>query len=208
VSFSGGKDSTVLLDLTLAVKPDLDIIWFDDGWDYPETISFLAAVEARLGRRILRVEMPVRSSFWGREIAYGGDDPSYSHACDMDYEAWARQYTGALIGMRKEESKQRYFTLLRRGEVYYHKGLGHWHCCPLASWTWQDVWGYILGNGLSYNPVYDRLEKLGVAPAQARVGPLTAWMVYQYGALATLKRGWPDLYNRFCAAHPEARAYG
>lgn len=208
VSFSGGKDSTVLLDLALRVRPDMDIIWFDDGWDYPETIQFLRSTEERLGRKITRVSVPVSSRFWRKEIPYGGDDPSYDHTCDCDYATWLKEYDGALIGMRREESKKRDMTLGYRGETYYQRTLGHWHCNPLAAWKWEDIWGYIAGRSLDYNPVYDKLYALGTGLDRSRVGPLTAWMVYHIGALATLKRGWPDLYNRFIAAHPAAGVYG
>jgi phosphoadenosine phosphosulfate reductase len=206
VSFSGGKDSTVLLDLVLAESPEIDIIWFDDGWDYPETIAFLAATEARLGRRILRVEQPVTSRFWRQEIEYRGDDPVYPHPIDLTYDNWRKEYTGSLLGLRKEESSIRKFTL-GRAALYYQSSLGHWHCSPLANWGWRDVWGYIGGRGLAYNPVYDRLGELGVSLDQMRVGPLTAWMVYQYGALTLIKRGWPELFNRFIAKYPEVSSY-
>jgi phosphoadenosine phosphosulfate reductase len=206
VSFSGGKDSTVLLDLVLHERPEIEIIWFDDGWDYPETIQFLSDTEHRLSRHIIHVEQPVTSRFWREEIPYRGDDPAYPHPIDMSYLDWRKQITGSLMGMRREESAKRNFTL-GRSSLYYQSNLGHWHCSPLANWSWRDVWGYIGANHLDYNPVYNRLYELGVTLSDSRVGPLTAWMVYQYGGLATVKRGWPDMYYRFVSAYPEAAQY-
>lgn len=36
VSFSGGKDSTVLLDLARRIYPDIPAVFIDTGLEYPE----------------------------------------------------------------------------------------------------------------------------------------------------------------------------
>ena len=41
VSFSGGKDSTVLLDLARRVKPDIKAMFVDTGLEYPEIRQFV-----------------------------------------------------------------------------------------------------------------------------------------------------------------------
>ena len=207
LSFSGGKDSTVMLDLVRKQASEIDIIWFDDGWDYPETLIFIDAIQAQIERQIFHVPFPITSRFWKKEIAYGGDNPEFDHIGNISYKEWRGSYNGSFIGMRKEESTIRYLTFQKRGPLYFHKELKHWHCCPLYDWTYQDIWGYIGVNNLAYNPAYDRLFSLGIPLEMLRVGPLTAWMVWQYGALATLKRGWPDLFNRFVEKFPEARSY-
>jgi phosphoadenosine phosphosulfate reductase len=204
VSFSGGKDSTVMLDIALYIKPDLDIVWFDDGWDYPETMDYLVQTENRLSKSIIRVPYPLKAKFW--KNSYGGDDPAYDHVGNMSYANWRSAYCGSLIGMRKQESTQRLFTLAKTA-LYYAKSDQQWHCSPLADWSTEDIWGYIGANHIPYNQVYRKLYDLGIPLAQSRVGPLTAWMVYQYGAIAILKRGWPELYNRFAARFPEAGQY-
>lgn len=206
VSFSGGKDSTVLLHLLLDYAPDIDIVWFDDGWDYPETREYLHATDMRLKNNFLSVAIPVTASFWKKEIEYTYDDPAYPHNCDMSYDEWKERYIGAFIGMRREESTARFFAL-RKEPLYYQNEIGHWHCSPLAEWKWQDIWSYIADKCLPYNRVYDKLYNLGVPLSESRVGPLTAWMIWQYGGLAYVKRGWPELYNRFITAHPGARSY-
>ena len=40
VSFSGGKDSTVLVDLAKRIYPDIDILFIDTGLEYPEVRKF------------------------------------------------------------------------------------------------------------------------------------------------------------------------
>ena len=41
VAFSGGKDSLVVLDLARRVDPDVPVVFFDSGLDYPETYDYL-----------------------------------------------------------------------------------------------------------------------------------------------------------------------
>ena len=41
VAFSGGKDSLVVLDLARRVEPEVPVVFFDSGLDYPETYDYL-----------------------------------------------------------------------------------------------------------------------------------------------------------------------
>lgn len=45
VSFSGGKDSTVLLDLARKIYPDIPAVFVDTGLEYPEIREFVKTVE-------------------------------------------------------------------------------------------------------------------------------------------------------------------
>ena len=45
VSFSGGKDSTVLLDLARRIYPDIQVVYVDTGLEYPEIKQFVRSKE-------------------------------------------------------------------------------------------------------------------------------------------------------------------
>ena len=45
VSFSGGKDSTVLLDLVRKIYPDAPAVFFDTGLEYPELRSYVKTID-------------------------------------------------------------------------------------------------------------------------------------------------------------------
>ena len=211
IAFSGGKDSQVVLDMVLHDSPSIAIMWGDDGWDYPETLTFLADVESRRGVRIERVKN--RGNIAGF-AAWAGRDWQGENPGPWDYECTSFDdhsrlihklgFDGVFLGLRKEESVRRFFSLVRFGPLHWTKGEQIWHCSPLHDWTTMDVWAYILSHKLEYNPVYDKLSDLGIKPEYQRVGPLISWGEDCY---ATLKRGWPDLFNHFAAEFPEMRCY-
>lgn len=205
VAFSGGKDSTVLLDLVEREQPGLQVAYLDDGWDYPETVAFVDATERRLGRAIVRVLVPTVSPyaspaenrFW-REVGDPGLDPAQAHRSDMEFDAWRRSAHG-FTGVRAQESGTRRIHLRAHGPLYYSGAWGHWTCCPLANWSLDDVWAYLVSRGVAWNPVYDKLAALGVSRNRQRVNSVTSATGYGLGSMSWLRQGWPELYNRFVA---------
>lgn len=45
ISFSGGKDSTVLLDIARKMFPNIPAVYFDTGLEYPELREFVKTVD-------------------------------------------------------------------------------------------------------------------------------------------------------------------
>ena len=45
VSFSGGKDSTVLLDIVRSVYPEVEAVFSDTGLEFPEIREFVKSKE-------------------------------------------------------------------------------------------------------------------------------------------------------------------
>lgn len=221
-SFSGGIDSTVMLDLLFSVGFCGDVRWVDDGYDFPETLDFLEETEQRYGFQLQRMRSLHNWREWCEEM--GRPDLT----CDPEaYEAWGNPrswcggwtthekwlaslegYTGAFIGLLARESRRRMYALEGGWKrLYYVKAEGIWHCCPLANWDKRDIWAYVVQRGLAYNPVYDTLAELGIPLERRRVAPLTCFQVAQYGSVVALKRGWPDLYNQLAVLFPQVRTY-
>lgn len=45
ISFSGGKDSTVLLDIARSIYPDIEAVFIDTGMEYPEIKKFVKTID-------------------------------------------------------------------------------------------------------------------------------------------------------------------
>lgn len=227
ISFSGGIDSTVMLHLISLCdgwREKTDVRWVDDGWDYRESITFLNDTEKLYGFRLHRMRSVHNWREWCVEMGrpdLGNDPQAYEHWGNPrnvwdggwnSHEEWLQTlqpYGGSFIGMMASESRVRRLVLHNGNKPLYQVKAEHdlWHCSPLAAWTKQDVFAYLITRHVPYNPVYDKFAELGVPLERRRVAPLTCFAVMQYGSHQVLKNVDPELYNKLCAVFPKVRAY-
>jgi 3'-phosphoadenosine 5'-phosphosulfate sulfotransferase (PAPS reductase)/FAD synthetase len=221
LSFSGGIDSTVLLDLLYSSGYRLPTLWGDDGCDFPETLTFLRQTEARYDFHLTRIRSMAPWRSWCEEMDRPdlADDPEAYDAWlnprqwddtwhTLTRDAVRHGYTGVFMGMLARESKSRRVTLRDGYRPYYQVASGQYNCSPLAAWKKEDIWAYAVSQGLAYNPVYDKLASLDIPLEHRRVAALTCYRVMQYGSHGpALRACWPDLSNRLSTLFPRIRAY-
>ena len=102
VSFSGGKDSTVLLDLARRAFPDIPAVFVDTGLEYPEIREFVKTVpnvtwlrpEMPFSKVILAIPFPCLRARTCALISQKGDE----------YEPENQQAAG---GAREEQRQNR-----------------------------------------------------------------------------------------------------
>lgn len=163
VAASFGKDSVTLLHMLRDIKPGIDVVYLDTGYDFPETLAFIQALRAEWGLNIKEYGPPLGVE--EQEQHFGAD----LYKTDPD----------RCCGIRKVEPMARalegydaWITGLRRDETEFRKHIqvvevqdGIQKVNPLANWTEEDVWGYIRANGVPYNPLYDKgYRSLGCWP--------------------------------------------
>lgn len=231
VSWSGGKDSTVVVDLARQVDPHVPVIFFDSGLQFPETLHYLQDLAAkwRLNFHVIPAEPDLLTVL----IAGGGFD---HHANDRRLagqladimitgpatEAHRRHGPGSLWGVRAEESHGRRMLYRRalgahsaaarsqrsRDEARaQHGGVitradGTITYGPIWDWQRSHVFGYLAGRNIEPNPLYRKLAQLGVPEHQIRVDSIIDASKLSNGHIAWLQKGWPDLFDRLTRALP------
>lgn len=194
VAFSGGKDSLVVLHMVLSLRPDATVHWTDDELEYPETVAYMREMRGLAASEQFLVTLG-RSTHagWFRpwsDAPYWREPLPGSRRKDRPADDWmaARGHDLTFTGTRASESKQRARHFDARGLLYSVKSGTGRHCSPIATWTEDDVWAYIAGHCLPYNPTYNVLREVcGLSRERQRVGPLPL------SDRDTLATGWPDL---------------
>ena len=214
VSFSGGKDSTVLASLARIYDAAAPLGFFDSGCEYPETVQFVQdmGAEVLMPQKSLR-EMLREGGYWGYAGAEADPDITFDFRAYLVNEP-SRQFvvrcdlSVVAIGLREEESAGRRML----GKGLYSKGQGPllfsasqdcWQAYPLLSWTHEDIWAYIAGRDLPYNPVYDRMAALDIPREEWRVSTLLGEAGVSLGRFARLRFLYPALFNELSAEFPK-----
>lgn len=235
VSWSGGKDSTVVVDLARQVDPHVPVVFFDSGLQFPETIQYLEETAAawQLDYHVITANPDLLTVL----VAGGGFD---HHAVDRRLrgqladimisgpaaEAHRRYGRGCLWGVRAEESHGRRMlyrrSLAAESHVREHSSRedvraqaggvvrradGTTTYGPIWDWQRGHVFEYLAGRGIEPNPLYRKLADLGVPEAQIRVDSIIDASKLSNGHIAWLQKGWPDLFDRLTRALPRLREW-
>jgi phosphoadenosine phosphosulfate reductase len=177
VSYSGGKDSTVLLDITRLVVPDVLAGFFDSGCEYPWTYEMMPLYDVLTITPVMSLlEMCRYGGYWGYATPTD-PDATFNFTEALIYEPSRRfvaEQSLAVVsmGLRADESYGRLMSAKSKGLLYWVKSSSVWHFCPLAHWKTEDVWAYIASRELPYNVAYDRMAEAGIPRENWRVSTL------------------------------------
>ncbi len=149
LSFSGGKDSTVMLHLVLQYKEDIPV-WH---WDYGDQLMPRAfekeVIENAEKMGVCELIVNKRRGEDARINHKTGYMQFFSQINKLRKE---HGWDVGFVGVRQEES-------CRRKSLYKSFFLND--CCyPLLKLTWMDVWACIVSEGLPYVSVYDSYSNL------------------------------------------------
>ncbi len=219
VSFSGGKDSGLLLNLVMDWRrehcPDRPIGIYHQDFEaqYTLTTEYITRTFEKYEKEaecywvclpmatrtaLSSYEMywypwdDTKEELWVRPMpdkpyVVNLDNPFQHYRYKMHQEDLARQFgrfyreahggkkTVCLLGMRAEESLQRYSGFLNKkygykGECWITDSFKNvWCASPLYDWTVSDVWKATYKFDYDYNGLYDLYYKAGLTPDQMRV---------------------------------------
>jgi 3'-phosphoadenosine 5'-phosphosulfate sulfotransferase (PAPS reductase)/FAD synthetase len=187
VSFSAGKDSSVVADACHRVAPGIPMLMSDPGcpthWTEEERSGWIATAKARGWSLTL-----FAWDKWQSRPSDAEDGAAYRRAVHAtqfaELERWAgeRGHSRRVMGLRGEESR------IRRMSLGSDKGSSAKRLCPIGAWSTDDVWAYIVKHGLPWLSIYDHLGP------DARNG-LIGLNGSAHGRLAYLKLYYPEAYR-------------
>lgn len=215
VSFSGGKDSLAVLDLAVRAEPDIPVVFFDSGLEFPETLDHIRAIadEWKLDLHRIAADPPLLdvladSGAWDHDAP----DAAIPDLHDILIGSPSRQAhqlfgPGALWGVRADESAGRRALYGRSENVdgVITRLDGTVAYGPIWNWSTTDVWAYIHRHDLPVNPLYDKLTALGVPEVQHRVSHILDGSHLDRGRLTWIRRGWPTLFEQLAEVLPRIR---
>jgi phosphoadenosine phosphosulfate reductase len=214
VSFSGGKDSEVVLHLVLQEKPDIKVIHINQGAEYPETRAFIEKVKSEWNIDLIETNGPDVLDLMEEYGAFGVKAKSEYKPGNIGWRAFYQplfkvldelELDATFMGLRKEENLHRLYSLAKRGNITWCKYDETWHINPIANWKVEDVWAYITTNNLPYNSIYDK-NKFRERNA-IRVSPFAGDTYATYGKFIELKYYHPDIFAEFARRFPGIKGY-
>lgn len=203
ISTSGGKDSTVVMELAIEVAREtnrlpVEVMHRDEEIMAPGTFEYLERVYHR-------PEVELHWCIAGQAIinAYNRYQPYWWVFDPDEKDKWVRPIPPqaqwienkliegmtsidrfpvnpgnrlvAVTGLRAAESITRLARIAStRGALTKHPtAFGAYTLAPIYDWQDDDVWTYIKTKGIDYNEIYNALYRIGVPKRNQRIAPPT-----------------------------------
>ncbi|RLE53704.1 MAG: phosphoadenosine phosphosulfate reductase [Candidatus Methanomethylicota archaeon] len=157
LSFSGGKDSAVCLDLAAEALGDFEVLFNDTGIELPETIKNVEELVEKAGFKL--VEARAGEAFWEAVELFGPPARDYRWCCKIcklipiARVVKSRWPNGALsiVGQRAFESLERAAGQKVWRNVWIPTLLS---ISPIQEWSALAVWLHIFDKKIKVNELY------------------------------------------------------
>ena len=108
-----------------------------------------------------------------------------------------RRFDLYFTGLRRAESRRRYFSATKYGAYFHSKRYKVWKCHPIQQWAEADVWHYHKLYGLPRNPLYD---KPGVEGFEVHTACWSCTIPIKHGKIEFLRKNYPKLWKHLLKA--------
>ena len=156
LSLTASMTDAVLVDLAVRVEPSIEVVFIDTGYHFPETLETVETVRRRYG-----LNLRVMTALPHDEDLWRSDPENCCSAVKVGQLDRALQGKLAwMSGLRRDESPSRAGSPIVGRDI---RGLVKIN--PIATWTYDDVAGYIADHDVPYNPLLDQgYPSIGCAP--------------------------------------------
>lgn len=167
VTCSFQTECIALVDLVIAQKPGIPVLFLETGYHFPETYAYRDQMTERMHLNL--VNLASKQSVAEQESQFGIlNQTAPDRCCGMrkveplfrgldDYGIW-------FTALRREQSPTR-ANLQAVDHFKLPTGKHLLKVSPLADWTNADVWAYLKKRGIPALPLYDKgYTSIGCAP--------------------------------------------
>jgi phosphoadenosine phosphosulfate reductase len=170
---ASNMQDAVLIDLATKVKSDVDVLFLETGYHFPETIGTRDAVQT-VYPDVKIVNAQAEQSVAEQDAEYGAKlhDRDPTLCCNLRKVVPLRKtlanYSAWVTGVRRVDAPTRANTPI----VTWDDRNGLVKINPIAAWTDDEFTGYIREHGILENPLVSiGFLSIGCAPCTARVEP-------------------------------------
>lgn len=234
VSVSGGKDSSILVQLARIAAEQTDrllqeVIHRDEEIMYPGTIEHLLwiADQEWTDFHWVYAHQPVVNAYdrenpywwpfdpelpessWLRsppDFAYLIDDKALRDVCTpLRFPPAPGKRTYNVVALRAAESPMRRLGINSSGGYLGNPNRnGSFPLRPMYDWSTEDVWLAFKETGWPYNPAYDQMFRYGLNISALRIAPPTI-SLSGVDLLQLASKVWPSWFERVCERLPSVR---
>ncbi|MGW4059576.1 phosphoadenylyl-sulfate reductase [Amycolatopsis sp. NPDC004747] len=170
---ASNMQDAVLIDLATKVKSDVDVLFLETGYHFPETIGTRDAVQT-VYPDVKIVNAQAEQSVAEQDAEHGPKlhDRDATLCCNLRKVVPLRKtlanYSAWVTGVRRVDAPTRANTPI----VTWDDRNGLVKINPIAAWTDEEFNGYIREHGILENPLVSiGFLSIGCAPCTARVEP-------------------------------------
>jgi len=215
VAWSGGRDSTCVVHLAVTVRPDVPVVWFDSGLEFPDNEEYILRLAEKWGLNFHRIAavpdaltVLKQTGSWDHNADFGGVAANLHEVLITEPAREAHELfgLGELTGLRGDEAVGRR-ALLSPGDGHYERKDGTRVFAPIWAWKLPDVNAYLSSHGIPASPVYARLAAVGAPLRAQRVGLVVDGNNPENGRYTFLRAAYPDLWHKLCQELPRLREW-
>lgn len=134
ISFSGGKDSTVLLHIARELYPDIEAVFVNTGLEYPEIQSFVKTFDnVTILRPKMRFDEVIKK--YGYPIISKGVSRKIDGA--RKGQEWAKKYVDGTA--KKKDGKKSFYTVEKYSPLVNADFLVSNQCCDIMKKLLQNI---------------------------------------------------------------------